>query len=222
MTDAHTHVEAQDSICILAEPCIGEARFIGFHPWYLESFDIKSLRNRLMANPCLGVGEIGLDRLRDRNISSAMRDAFTAQLSLAAEFHRPVVLHGAKCWGEVVKGCMPYKGIIPSFLFHGFSRSAGLVPDIVSLNGFISIGPAILNDHAVNYREMVQSLPEDIILVETDATIENAASRPHLRDIVKALSDVRGVSLDAMSAILERNADRMFAPITASGDSRPL
>ena len=213
MINAHTHVESQDSICILAEPCEGEVRFVGFHPWHLESFDIEDLRNRLAANQYLGVGEIGLDRLRDRNISRAMREAFSAQLSLAAEFHRPVVLHGAKCWGEVVKGCVPYKGIIPSFLFHGFSRSAGLIPDIVSLNGFISVGPAILNDHAVNYREMVKKLPEDIILVETDATAETFVSCPPLQEVVQALANVRGLSFGAMAEILERNAARMFMSI---------
>ena len=36
------------------------------------------------------------------------------------------------------------------------------------MNGFVGVGKAALNDHAVNYREMVRRLPRERILVETD------------------------------------------------------
>lgn len=122
----------------------------------------------LGTDPSLGVGEIGLDRLKDRNIAPIQREVFAAQLELAAEMGRPVVLHGAKCWGEVVKLIRPYAGRIPAFLFHGFSRSDGLLADIVAVNGFVGVGKAVLNDHAVNYRELVKKIPHDRIVVETD------------------------------------------------------
>jgi TatD DNase family protein len=122
----------------------------------------------LGTDPSFGVGEIGLDRLKDRNIAPVQREVFAAQLELAAEMGRPVVLHGAKCWGEVVKTVRPYAGRIPAFLFHGFSRSDGLLPDIVEVNGFIGVGKAVLNDHAVNYRELVKKIPLDRLLIETD------------------------------------------------------
>ena len=122
----------------------------------------------LGTDPSLGVGEIGLDRLKDKTITPIQREAFTAQLELAAEMGRPVALHGAKCWGEVVKAICPYAGRIPAFLFHGFSRSDGLLPDIVEVNGFIGVGKAVLNDHAVNYRELVKKIPLDRLLIETD------------------------------------------------------
>ena len=71
---------------------------------------ISALRSRLAADSSLGVGEIGLDRLQTREIPAAMREAFEAQLRLAAEFSRPVVLHGAKCWGPVVEACRRFAG----------------------------------------------------------------------------------------------------------------
>ena len=46
---------------------------------------ISALRSRLAADSSLGVGEIGLDRLQTREIPAAMREAFEAQLRLAAE-----------------------------------------------------------------------------------------------------------------------------------------
>jgi TatD DNase family protein len=185
--------------------------FRGWHPWFLEGFSAAGLRAALAADPQACVGEIGLDRLRSREIPSAMRDVFESQLAVAAEFARPVALHGAKCWGEVVKACRPFVGRIPAFLFHGFSRSGGLVPEIASMNGFVSVGPAVLNDHAVNYRELVRSLPEGLLLVESDATAENASETPPVEAVAAKVAEIRGLSPDGMAAVLEANADRFAA-----------
>ncbi len=216
MTDAHCHVVRGETRHFLCEPCDldsagnGDAVFFGWHPWHLGGFDLEALRARLAADPRAGVGEIGLDRLRSREIPEAMRGAFAAQLALAAEFRRPVVLHGAKCWGEVVAACRPYAGKIPAFLFHGFSRSGGLLPEIVALNGFVSVGPAVLNDHAVNYRELVKAIPADRLLVESDATDETAADLPRVADVAAKVAELRGVAMDALASAVERNAARFL------------
>ena len=182
--------------------------FFGTHPWNADSFDEPVLRARLAADSSAGVGEIGLDRLRERDIPQRMRDVFAAQLEIAAELQRPVVLHGAKCWGEVVKACLPFAGRIPAFLFHGFSRSDGLLPDIIKLNGYVSVGAAVLNDHAVNYRELVKKMPSGRLLVETDRTPENAASSPSVAEIAAKVAELRGVGASALERILDDNADR--------------
>lgn len=229
MTDAHCHVVrggGRHLVCRAPEEgtegvVLGrDALFIGIHPWQaigvsdadcfraerLNPF-LDKMRQRLAdGSGPLGVGEIGLDRLKERTISPLMREVFAAQLNLAAEFVRPVVLHGAKCWGEVVRACLPYAGRIPAFLFHGFSRSGGLLPDIVRLNGFISVGPAVLNDHAVNYRELVKSIPLDRLLVETDATEENAQEVPRIEEVALKVAEVRGVPFEELVPILDRTA----------------
>ena len=168
MTDAHFHGVGRTIASLNGKEYI----FCGIHPWLAASVDLTAelarFRTMLGTDPSLGVGEIGLDRLKDKNISRVQREVFAAQLELAAEMGRPVVLHGAKCWGEVVKAIRPYAGRIPAFLFHGFSRSDGLLPDIVKVNGFIGVGKALLNDHAVNYRELAKKIPLDRLLIETD------------------------------------------------------
>ena len=159
MTDAHYHRGGYATFLSLGDR---EFRFYGLHPWQVQDLGeaaLLPLHEKLSADPHAGVGEIGLDRLKSRVVDPAQRAAFAAQLEDAAEFRRPVVLHGAKCWGEVVAACRPYAGRIPAFLFHGFSRSGGLLPEIVALNGFVGVGAALLNDHAVNYRELVREVP---------------------------------------------------------------
>ena len=218
MTDAHCHVTGGDPS--VREFLIGRD-FIGVHPWDARDQgwgmrDEASFRERLISDSCMGVGEIGLDRLREKDISPAMRETFERQLKIAIEFHRPVVLHGAKCWGQVVstiRRLIPHPTSLiplPSFLFHGFSRSDGLIPDIVALNGFISVGPAVLNDHAVNYRELVKRIPVERLLIETDRTLENAADCPSVRDVAAAVATYRNMSFAELERITDENAERFL------------
>ena len=234
MTDAHAHIVRGEARHLICEPVDGEidriARahdsvFYGYHPWQLPddpATSLKRLRERLVANPAAGVGEIGLDRLRCRTIPSAMREIFTAQLLIAAELRRPAVLHGAKCWGETVNaierlfpsGGRP-DGLAPppALLFHGFSRADGLLPAIAAMNGFVSVGPAVLNDHACNYRELVRKIPAQCVLAETDATAANAATAPDIREIVAAIASLRGVTVEDMETTLDANAERFTAAL---------
>ena len=230
MTDAHCHVSCGDSS--VRELLVGRD-FFGVHPWEtLGEFEVESLklkvgeelRSKLLANPKAGVGEIGLDRLKVRDIPPLMREVFESQLALALELRRPVVLHGAKCWGQVVTTVcrhlshsptppLPHSPT-PSFLFHGFSRSDGLIPEIVELNGFISVGPAVLNDHAVNYRELVKKIPLDRLLVETDAVVgARVPTRPHIRDVLVKTADILNLSAAELEKTTDENADRFLGAV---------
>ena len=224
MTDAHCHVSCGDPS--VRELLIGRD-FVGVHPHLSCAPDARPpaetvawLRELLAANPRLGVGEIGLDRLKAREIPPQMRAVFEAQLRLAREFGRPVVLHGAKCWGQVVKALQAHRadGMPPSFLFHGFSRSGGLVPDIVALGGYVSVGPAVLNDHAVNYRELVKKIPIGRLLVETDRDDEpSSLLNPQtgaplsVRDVLAKTAELRGLAPSELEAITDANAAAFLA-----------
>ena len=223
MTDAHCHVSCGDSS--VRELLIGRD-FFGVHPWEtLEECKAESvkckvegeLRSKLLANPAAGVGEIGLDRLKVRDIPPLMREVFEAQLMLALELNRPVVLHGAKCWGQVVatiRKLTTHDSQLTAFLFHGFSRSDGLIPDIVKLNGFISVGPAVLNNHAVNYRALVKKIPLDRLLVETDAVVgARVPTRPHIREVLEKTAEILGVSSAELERITDENADRFLGVV---------
>ena len=216
MTDAHYHRGGYATFLSVGDR---EFSFRGVHPWEVVDASARrpyqgecaaELRAALEADAHVGVGEIGLDRLKSRVIDPAQRAAFAAQLEVAAEFRRPVVLHGAKCWGEVVTAAAEFSPAIPAFVFHGFSRSGGLLPDIFALNGFVSVGPAVLNDHAVNYRELVKAIPADRLLAETDRTSPDEVG-PGVGEIVAAVARLRGVAADALAAQLDANAARLLA-----------
>ena len=302
MTDAHCHVSGGDPS--VRELLVGRD-FVGVHPWDVEKWrsgEVEEwLRERLAADLRLGVGEIGLDRLKSRTVSPRMREVFAAQLRVALALGRPVVLHGAKCWGEVVKeireiielsnnriielancrmselvnwrmrqsqdaprsvqgggigdaalpvytgrGASPMRpqdvlqfprmaesgesadsraaGRLGPFLFHGFSRSGGLLPEIVRIDGYVSVGPAVLNDHAVNYRALVREIPLDRLLIETDrdcapeALPDPRTGRPLVvRDVLEKTAEVRGMGAAELEAATDANAERFLGRRPGAG-----
>ena len=216
MTDVHCHLRGGNAA--VRELVCGE-QFLGVHPWDAEGCGAvglmcDELRRRLSENPKLGVGEIGLDRLKDRSISPRMREVFEAQLALGFELGRPIVLHGAKCWGQVVervkKEELKVKNCGCGFLFHGFSRSDGLIPEIARLGGFVSVGPAVLNDHAVNYRELVKRIPDECLVLETDRTAESATDCPDIARICAKVAELRGTSAAELERLTDANALRFY------------
>ena len=78
------------------------------------------------------------------------------------------------------------------------------------MNGYISVGPAVLNDHAVNYRELVKKIPLDRLLVETDRTPENAAECPSVREVAAEVAKLRGMSTGELERITDQNAERFL------------
>ena len=84
MTDAHYH-RSGDTLASLGGR---EFRFCGIHPWDAETVDLTAafakFRSMLEADGSLGVGEIGLDRLKAKAVTSVQREVFAAQLTILA------------------------------------------------------------------------------------------------------------------------------------------
>ena len=82
MTDAHYHRDGYATFLSLGDR---EFRFYGLHPWQaldLGEAALLSLREKLAADPHAGVGEIGLDRLKEKTINPAQRAVFAAQKTI--------------------------------------------------------------------------------------------------------------------------------------------
>ena len=67
-----------------------------------------------------------------------------------------------------------------------------------------------MNDHAVNYSELVKKIPPERLLLETDRTVENAADCPSVRDVAAEVAKLRDLSLSEVESLTDRNADNFL------------
>lgn len=142
---------------------------VGIHPHEADRFqddDIRFLRE-LAANPKVrGIGETGLDFFREYADHENQRRAFHAHIELARELNRPLILHIRNAYPEalgVLREHGYYHGVMHCYSGdRAFALAAVELGFYVSFSGSLTYGGSRLP-------EVARSLPQERILVETDA-----------------------------------------------------
>ena len=141
--------------------------FLGIHPWNIEKYSQLDLTHSIQKNKShpqfLGIGEIGLDKVKGPNFQSQIK-AFEDQLKMIKEFNiTRIVLHNVRSFNEsfeILKS-YDYQGLI---ILHDFYKNVSILDQFLKLSDktYISLGPkGIKSKHLKQY-------PQDRILLETD------------------------------------------------------
>lgn len=155
----------------LAETFNEVVPFFGLHPWKIndvgdgwEALQRRHLESYLAA----GVGEIGLDKwIRDHDIEK-QKVVFSSQLKLAAELNRPITIHCLQAWGHLLE-CLRDTRISSPFLLHSFGGPIEMLPDFIELGAYFSLSGYFFRPDKKEKLEVFREVPEDRILLETDA-----------------------------------------------------
>ena len=198
-------------------------RGYGIHPWYAENARLETIEAALMQDPEACVGEIGLDGVRGVS-PLQQRKIFEAQLELAIRLQRPVILHGARAWGELTDILKNFAPRLPGFLLHSFGGSPELARENLKLGAIFSFSGTLCNPQNTKARAVASVLPLPQILVETDTPDlfphEGVAAgivdgKPlnqpaNLPLVLHSLAEIRGVAEDELRHATEENARRFF------------
>ena len=142
----------------------------GVHPHSADEFTpdtLDHIRDALKRERMVAIGEIGLDYHYDFSPRDVQRDCFDAQLALAAELHRPVIIHDREAHGDTMDLLRHYRGNL-SGVMHCFSASYEIAKECIDLGLFIAFGGALTFKNAVHQWEIAAKLPLDRLLIETD------------------------------------------------------
>jgi TatD DNase family protein len=208
----------------LARNTPGLSATAGVHPHEAKTWDpaVESRVRALQADPVMvAVGETGLDYHYDHSPRDAQRRAFEAQLALAAELGKPVVVHAREADADMAAMLREWGGGVPAVVLHSFSSGpevfdAGMtVGAYFSFSGMITFKNWTLADRLRS--TLVTACPPDRLLVETDAPY--LAPVPHrgkrnepafVRDVAAALARLLGESPEAVGQRTTDNARRAF------------
>ena len=142
----------------------------GIHPLYVMQAaddDLAALRQWLLAERPVAVGEIGLD-LYVAGIDSARQEHFfVEQLRLARDFDLPVLLHVRRAVDAVLKQLRRFK--VRGGIAHAFNGSRQQADEFIKLGFALGFGGAMTYDGSTRIRELARHLPLEAIVLETDA-----------------------------------------------------
>lgn len=200
---------------------------VGIHPNYASDFCSTAidLLRKLTNNPrVVAIGEIGLDFYRDFTPADEQIAAFEAQLSLAAELGLPVTVHNRQADGEILARLESHsrasagrlKGRAPGVL-HCFSGDRELASRALDAGYLISLAGNLTYKSANNLRAVARWLPEDAILIETDAPylapvpFRGKRNEPkHLVETFGVLTDTRRADPAKLAGQLRSNCSQVF------------
>lgn len=203
----------------LADAHEGVYAVVGWHPTSSPGFGpgaARELREMARRPKAVAIGEIGLDYYWDTASPEQQFRALDAQMDLAEELATPVVFHCRDAWPQLLD-YLERRGPSVPMLFHCFSGDAGVARRAVDLGGYFGVDGPITYPKANELREIVASLPNERIVVETDAPW--LAPHPHrgkpnrpayLPLIVDRLAEVLGMPPAACAELTTANAARFF------------
>jgi TatD DNase family protein len=179
-----------------------------------EASRVGELRELLQHDRAVAVGETGLDYFRDGAPRERQRKLLDAQLELAAELGKPVVIHTRDADKDTAEALAGFEGIV---VMHCFS-SPGLLRTVVDRGYFVSFAGNITYPKASDLRAAAAQVTAERILVETDSPYlapQARRGRPNEPANVvltlAALSEVRGVEPDELGAQIDGNAAAAFS-----------
>jgi TatD DNase family protein len=178
----------------------------------------------LAAHPkVLAIGEIGLDYHYDFSPRPVQVEAFAAQLAIAKNAGKPLVIHTREAWDDTLHLLrQSWQG---GGIMHCFTGDAAQARQALDLGFHLSFGGVITFPKAESVREAARLAPEDRVLVETDcpylAPVPHRGQRNEpafLVETVRRLAEVRGVTSGHIAAVTTRNFERLcLRPVPANG-----
>ena len=205
---------------------------VGLHPNdnLKENFDIDKYRKLAKNESVVAIGECGFDRIRSLETDYAVRqkEIFIKQIKLAKELNKPLVLHCRPSVStqdayedaiNIIKNFLPTgdppKGEKFNGVAHFFSGSKETAKKFLDLGFYISFAGPIT--FAPEYKEIVEFVPLNRILVETDAPF--AAPAPYrgkrnepayVEFVARKIAEWKGLDFEEVAQHTAENTKKLF------------
>ena len=207
---------------------------VGFHPHDAKDFTedtLDQLKSWVKdSNPPLhpfakggrggikvvAIGEIGLDYHYDNSPQEIQKDVFKKQLALAIETGLPVVIHSREAKKDtldIIKESGINKGVL-----HCFSGDMDMAEKAMAMGFYISMAGPVTFKNAKKPREIAKEIPDDYLLIETDAPyltpepFRGKRNEPsYLVHIARTIAELRDISIEDLARITTLNAKRLFS-----------
>jgi TatD DNase family protein len=202
---------------------------IGVHPNHAQTWQpswVNDLRRTASHPKVVAIGEIGLDYYWTRTSKETQKKALEAQLNLAVEMGKPVILHSRESiidlmailgvWTEGLKERSSLLVERPGVL-HSFSGSVSEAEQAVELKFMIGITGPVTFLNAKSLKEVVTYIPLKNLVIETDAPF--LTPHPHrgkrnepsyVQLVAEQIASLKRIAIEEVARQTTANAMRLF------------
>ncbi len=173
--------------------------------------DIAQLNKKNVA-----IGEIGLDYYWNQNNKELQKMSFIKQIELANELKLPIVIHTREAVMDTIQILKEHR-VEQKGIFHCCPLNRELVKEALKLGFYISFAGPITFKNSKNADEIINMVPDDKILIETDSPYLSPeplrGKRNDSRNVIyiaQKIADVKQMTLEDIARITYQNAEKIF------------
>ncbi|MFL5900019.1 MAG: TatD family hydrolase [Solirubrobacterales bacterium] len=196
----------------------------GCHPTEAAGFDdagAEAIARLAAHEKVLAIGETGIDYYRETASRAEQRRALEAQIEIARDHELPIVIHARDPEGETgavddIFEILDARGDGVVVILHCF-LAPWRVQDAIDRGWSCSFSGIVTFPGAEELREAAARLPDELVLVETDAPylapqpVRGKTNEPaHVVSTAEVVAEVRGVSYAELEATVAANARALF------------
>lgn len=193
---------------------------VGVHPsdtLPLTEKDMDRLKELVADEKVVAIGEIGLDYYWDEPEREIQKKWFKRQIELAKEVDLPIIIHSREAAKDTLNilhehdtGC--YRGVM-----HCFSYSPEIAREVVKMGFYIGVGGVCTYKNAKKLVEVVEEIPLEHILLETDCPYltpvpyrRKRNSSLYLPYVIEKIAEIKGIMAEEVERVTYENAKKLF------------
>ena len=162
------------------------------------------------------IGEIGLDYYWNTDNKELQKKAFIEQIKIANKYNLPIVIHTREAVMDTLQILKENK-VMKTGVFHCCPQNRELIKEGLKLGFYISFAGPITFKNSKNAEEMINLVPNDRILIETDSPylapepVRGTRNTPaNVKYIAQKIADVKGLTLEEVEKITFENTKNIL------------
>ncbi len=191
----------------------------GVHPLNQNSGWTQERLLKLADDPkVVAIGETGLDYYYDKDSIEQQQQGFRAHIQAARQLNLPLIIHTRDARADTLRimdeeGAEQVGGVL-----HCFTEDLAMAEQAMARNFYISISGIVTFNAADGLREVVEALPLDRLLVETDSpylTPVPNRGKPnypgYTRYVVEKVAEIKGLEPEVVAKATTDNFFTLFS-----------
>jgi len=193
---------------------------VGIHPddvGELNEENFAWLREQCKHPKTVAVGEIGLDYYWDKEQHEVQKYWFYRQMELAKELGLPMIVHSREAAADTLEAVKQAHTSNLRGVIHCFSYAKEMAREYLNMGYYIGVGGVVTFKNAKKLKEVVEMVPLDRILLETDcpylAPVPYRGKRNsslNLPYVAAAIGEIKGVDMEEVIRITSENAKNLY------------